>query len=83
MNPLQATGSHPNHGRLSRNSDAAEVSREMIASDENVLPADSGLGPLAEELMAKITNVAKGPNIVGTKAAPINTRLELFSKKLT
>jgi hypothetical protein len=62
----------PISGKLSRNSDAGEVSKDMIERDEKVLPSESGLEPLAMEFIAKITNVTKGPNIFDMYAASIS-----------
>jgi hypothetical protein len=55
----------------------------MIASDEKVLSADSGLDPLVAEVAAKTTNVAQGPQLVGTNARSIKTRSEIFRGNLT
>lgn len=44
----------------------------MMANDEKVLSAEIGLEPLTVEMMAKMTNEARGPKIFGTKAASVS-----------
>jgi hypothetical protein len=55
-------------GNDCRKSDAGVVKRETIAREEKVWLAVNRPEPLTDDWIAKMTNVASGPRIVGTNA---------------
>jgi hypothetical protein len=62
----------PTIGNDRRKLNAGAVSRDMIAREENVLPAVSESLPSYDDLIAKITKQDKGPSVGGKNAGSVS-----------